>query len=205
MKQPAMDELVPSFDPPEQWRSPDQKQRLTTEEWKALRDEIKARDNYTCRFCGLRSDYWMTADHADGDPTNDDQANLQTLCFWCHMVKHAGLWCVIYHVMDLYENPGTLRQVEVIRRIRVLREQGMTDDQILLELGLSKKVPFKQDHQYLRGKIAFITTRTYLMEDGRVMTPGHVQVRIHGRFVRAIQDPPAPSGAPRRRAISEFE
>lgn len=200
MKQPAMDRLVPSFDPPEQWRDPEQKAELGTEVWTTLREKIKARDGYMCRFCGHTNQYWMTVDHADGDPTNDSDENLQTLCYWCHVVKHSGLWCVVNKVMDLYENPGRLDQVGVIRRTRELRGEGLDDAAILTRLNLMLKVPFRMDHAYLASKLAFITTREFLRDDGRRMIPGYAGVRVRGRYLRAILDPPDSRVQPNERA-----
>lgn len=193
MKQPPMADLVPSFDPPEQWRTPDQKAELKEPEWAELRDRIKARDGHTCRFCGHRNDYWMTVDHIDGDSTNNSDSNLQTLCYWCHMVKHSGLWCVVNSVTDLYEKPAHLSQVDVIKQTRELRGQGLADEVILARLGLTQKVPFKQNHAYLATKVAFITMRSFVRDDGRTMFPGRVGVRVGGRYLRAIEEPP-PSG-----------
>jgi hypothetical protein len=195
MKQPAMAELVPSFDPPEQWRTPEQKAELKAPDWAELRDRIKARDNHTCRFCEHRNDYWMTVDHVDGDPTNNSETNLQTLCYWCHMVKHSGLWCVVNGVVDLYEKPSKLSQVDVIRRTRELRGEGLDDQAILERLGLTEKVPFKQDHGYLATKVAFITMRSFVRDDGRTMFPGRVGVRVGGGYLRAIEDPPPSRGS----------
>ncbi len=209
MKQPIMDQLVPSFDPPEQWRSPEQKAALKTEDWSSLRDRIKARDADTCRFCGHTNRYWMTVDHADGDSTNDSDDNLQTLCYWCHMVKHAGLWCAVNEVMDLYENPGGLTQVAVIEQTRELRGRGLDDNAILARLKLTAKVTFRMDHAYLATKLAFITTRSFIREDGRRMIPGYVGVRINGRYLQAILDPPnlslEPGTKTKARSLSDFE
>lgn len=186
-----MDALVPSYDPPRQWRTPEQKAELRGDAWFALRERIKARDNNTCRWCGHQNRYWMSVDHIDGNSTNNDDGNLQTLCFWCHMVKHAGLWTTIYPVMDLYENPGGVTQVDVIRQTRALRGEGLADAAILARIGLVQRAEFRMDYAYLATKLAFITTRSYVRDDGRTMIPGHVGVRIRGRYLQAILDPPA--------------
>ncbi len=53
--------------------------------WRKLRDEILARDNYTCQACG-RVGGELEIDHiintAQGG--TDDITNLQTLCKPCH-------------------------------------------------------------------------------------------------------------------------
>lgn len=50
---------------------------------------------FTCQGCGLvtgpsRGDAWggLRVRHLDGDPENDDRANCQTLCPYCHALVH---------------------------------------------------------------------------------------------------------------------
>jgi 5-methylcytosine-specific restriction protein A len=56
--------------------------------WRKLRDEILARDNYTCQCCG-RVGGRLELDHivnvAQGG--TDDKSNLQILCHTCHKTK----------------------------------------------------------------------------------------------------------------------
>jgi len=156
LKQPSMDRLRPSFDPPENWRNRKETAWLGSPAWKALRLRILERDGHACRFCGHTARKRMVVDHIDGDPNNHSDENLQIVCLWCNYIKHAG--CVIEGVVDLYAE-STLDQVGVIRKTRLLRGQGVSDDKILTELGLSKKVPFKEDHDYLSRLVGFITSR----------------------------------------------
>lgn len=58
--------------------------------WRRLRDQILARDLYTCQVCGKVAD----ADQLDVDHIvniaqggSDDKSNLQTLCKPCHKIK----------------------------------------------------------------------------------------------------------------------
>ncbi|KAI8594754.1 hypothetical protein EDD21DRAFT_449152 [Dissophora ornata] len=44
--------------------------------WKKMRQEVLQRDNYTCRFCGVRSAKFMVCDHIDGNPSHNDPVNL---------------------------------------------------------------------------------------------------------------------------------
>src|SRR3990172_10483304 len=98
-----METLHPSFDPPSNWRTPEQRAWLKSAEYKRLRQSVLLRDNCTCRFCGYRGEKWMYMDHVDGDPENNALTNLQTLCSWCNVVKHAGMGCVILGLVDLYQ------------------------------------------------------------------------------------------------------
>jgi 5-methylcytosine-specific restriction endonuclease McrA len=55
--------------------------------WKTTRDAIRERDGYRCIICG--SVHGLHVHHRDHDPTNDDPANLVTLCNYCHARVHA--------------------------------------------------------------------------------------------------------------------
>lgn len=155
LRQPLMTELCPSYDPPNQWRTPDQRKFLQSSAWETLRRRIKKRDDHTCRYCAFRSDFYMTVDHVDGDPTNHDHGNLQLLCAWCNSVKHAGMSAALQGHMHLYAK-GKHQQVEVIKETRRLRGLGCTDAQILKELGLTKRVEFRMDYDYLQGTVGFL-------------------------------------------------
>lgn len=52
--------------------------------WKAIRDQVLARDSWTCAVCGKYGDQ---VDHRDGDSHNNDMANLQVLCLRDHSAK----------------------------------------------------------------------------------------------------------------------
>ena len=82
--------LFPSFAPPEKWRNPTQRKKLESEEWKALRQRILARDNFTCAHCGYSSDKYQIVDHIDGDPENNSDANFQIVCQMCNLVNTLG-------------------------------------------------------------------------------------------------------------------
>ena len=99
-----MKTLYPSFAPPEKWRNPKQTKRLEGGAWKLLRLNILLRGNYTCAYCGYKSEKYQIADHIDGDPENNDEKNLQVICQMCNLVKHAGQGCVIQGIVDLYED-----------------------------------------------------------------------------------------------------
>lgn len=53
---------------------------------KQIRPRILLRDAYTCKECGGAGNQ---VDHVDGDHSNNDDSNLQTLCVVCHSKKTA--------------------------------------------------------------------------------------------------------------------
>ncbi len=57
-------------------------------EWKMIRQEILMRDGYRCVVCGrLGVGRETQVDHIDADDSNNDPANLQTLCASAHSRK----------------------------------------------------------------------------------------------------------------------
>ncbi len=150
--------LFPSFAPPEKWRNPSQSKKLEGEEWKALRQRILARDNFTCAYCGYRSDKYQIVDHIDGDPENNSDENFQIVCQMCNLIKHSGQGCVVQGVVDLYTE-AKYSQGDIIRITREMRDKCSTDAEIINFLGLKNKVPFKMDREYLRKLFGFVTSR----------------------------------------------
>lgn len=62
------------------------REKYALKAWKALREEILARDGNRCTICGVATD--LHIHHIDCDRTNDDPANLTTLCERCHSRIH---------------------------------------------------------------------------------------------------------------------
>lgn len=64
--------------------------RLPAHEWRQLRDQIFARDDYTCQYCGVRG-VSLQCDHvlpiSRGGSNNEE--NLVTACKSCNQRKHA--------------------------------------------------------------------------------------------------------------------
>lgn len=151
--------LFPSFAPPEKWRDSKQSKWLEGEEWKALRQRILTRDNFTCAYCGYRSDKYQIVDHIDGDPENNSDSNFQIVCQMCNLIKHSGQGCVIQGIVDLYQE-AKYSQSDIIRITREMRDKESTDADIITFLCLKNKVPFKMDREYLRKLFGFVTSRT---------------------------------------------
>lgn len=57
--------------------------------WKEIRDTVLERDGHRCAVCGGGED--LHVHHVDRNPTNDDPANLITLCGICHARVHTEL------------------------------------------------------------------------------------------------------------------
>jgi hypothetical protein len=154
-----MKRLVPSYADPDKWRSISERYTLADKEWKALRLKILRRDNYTCQYCGYRSEKFQIIDHIDGDPQNNDESNLQTICQMCNLIKHVGQGCVVKGVVDLYKE-SKYNQVDIIRITRKMRDKGKSDEEIISFLGLKHKMPFKMNRNYLRKLYGFVTSRS---------------------------------------------
>jgi hypothetical protein len=100
----------------------------------------------------------MNINHIDGNPKNNDEANLETVCQMCHMIMHSGLWCATYKVIDLYLE-SKYSQNDIIRITREMREKGKSDNEIVKFLGLRKPTPWRQDLKYLANLFGFISSR----------------------------------------------
>ena len=60
-------------------------------DWKALARKIRTRDEWTCQDCGEQRGNWgvhLHVHHIDTDKTNNDEANLISLCARCHRQRH---------------------------------------------------------------------------------------------------------------------
>lgn len=150
--------LVPSFANPQTWRSKVESVKLNGVEWRALRNNILVRDAFTCQYCGYRSEKYQIVHHIDGNPTNNTDNNLVTICQMCNLVEHAGQGWVVQGVVDLYEK-SRFNQNDIIRITREMRDKGRSDEEIIRFLGLKSKVPFQMDRKYLSKLLGFVTSR----------------------------------------------
>lgn len=83
--------LAPRHQVPERNRQAGRQYATNSATWRRLREQVLARDLYTCRDCHRISARKGEAhvDHDDGDPWNNDMANLVTRCAPCHAAKTA--------------------------------------------------------------------------------------------------------------------
>lgn len=154
-----MKSLYLSYAPPQKWRTIHQTKWLDGKRWKELRQTILEKDNFTCVYCGYRSEKYQIVDHIDGDPENHNESNLQVVCQMCNLIKHSGQGCVIVGVVDLYRK-SKYNQNDIIRITRQIGDNGASDREIIKFLGLEERVPFKMDRKYLRNLYGFVTSRT---------------------------------------------
>lgn len=152
-----MKKLCPSFANPEKWRD-NIKEEISKEEWKKLRLKILKRDNYTCQYCEFKSEKWQIVHHIDGNPNNNNESNLETICPMCNLIHHAGQGCVVQGIVDLYKK-SKYSQNEIIQVTREMRAKKQSDKEIIVYLGLKDKVPFKMNKDYLKELFGFITSR----------------------------------------------
>lgn len=140
------------------WRTPDDQKFTKTKAWKEIRQRILDRDDYTCQYCGIHRKEHMQINHVDGNPKNHSDNNLEVICSSCHKITHSGLWCVVFKVMDVYEE-SKYDQNDIIRITGKMRDEGRSDEEITSFLGLRKKVHWRQEKDYLSTKYGFITSR----------------------------------------------
>ena len=152
-----MKTLYPSFANPETWRN-NIVEEISKDEWKILRLEILKRDDYTCQYCGFRVEKWQIVHHIDGNPNNNEETNLETVCQMCNLIHHAGQGCVVQGIVDLYKK-SNFSQNEIIQFTRNMRAERKSDEKIISHLGLNEKVPFKMNKNYLKGLFGFVTSR----------------------------------------------
>ena len=174
---PKHAELYPSFAPLETWRTAgshivfDEKgagrvvpRKDNPRIWEQIRVEILERDNYACRYCGFKAFKWQIVHHMDGNPDNNNRANLETICAMCNLVLHCGRGVTVLKTVDLYQK-STYSQAEVIQLTRILRASGCPDNEIAKRLGLTGKVKFRQDRAYLKQLVAFVSAREPVRRD----------------------------------------
>ena len=156
-EQDTMKKLYLSFANPDTWRT-NIKEKITKAEWKTLRLKILKRDTYTCQYCGFKAEKWQIVHHIDGNPNNNKEDNLETICPMCNLIHHAGQGCVVQGIVDLYKK-SKFSQNEIIQITRKMRVVGKSDIEIINYLGLENKASFKMDREYLEHLFGFVTSR----------------------------------------------
>jgi hypothetical protein len=149
--------LCLSFANPETWRTV-VGEVLSKEDWRTLRLKILERDDYTCQYCGFRAEKWQIVHHIDGNPNNNNEKNLETICPMCNLIHHAGQGCEVQEVVDLYKK-SKFNQNEIIQITRKMRAEGKSDEEIIDFLGLEDEIPFIMDKSYLKVLFGFLTSR----------------------------------------------
>lgn len=95
---------------------------VSSPEWRTLRQRIMERDDWRCRFCGLRSLKWMVCDHIDGNASHNLPGNLGVNCPICDLLRHCGR-AGLEGQLSLWSS--RLSQVEIVRKTQAFwRENG---------------------------------------------------------------------------------
>ncbi len=170
-----MKPLFPSYEL--SWRTAEDRKFLKSSAWRKIRFRILERDDFTCAYCGFRSEKGQHVNHINGDPKNNDDSNLETICPDCHKVTHAGLWVVKKRTMKLFAK-SKYSQNEIIRITREMRSQGKDDDEIIRFLGLEEPMPWIQGLDYLRSLYAFNTSATPVETPRPLLTEEEQRKRI---------------------------
>lgn len=152
-----MKQLYLSFVFPDTWRS-NIKVEITKSQWRKLRLKILKRDDCTCQYCNYKAEKGQIVHHINGDPNDNKESNLETICLMCSTIFHAGRSCNILRVVDIYKE-SKYSQREIIQITRKMREEKKKDKEIIDYLGLKGKIPFKMDKAYLKRSFGFITSR----------------------------------------------
>jgi len=173
-----MKQLYPSYELA--WRSEEDKRFSSSVAWKRIRQRILARDDYTCQYCGFRSEKGMSVNHVSGDPKDNQDNNLETICRGCHMVTHSGFWCTVRKTMILFKE-SKYSQNEIVTVTRDMRGQGKSDEDIIRFLGLKGQMPWKQDLAYLKPLFAFATSGVGVESSKPLLTEEEQRERVKNR------------------------
>jgi hypothetical protein len=174
----SMKQLYPSYEL--SWRTEDDEKFRGSAAWKKIRLRILERDDFTCAYCGYRSEKRQQVNHIDGDPKNNEDENLETICPDCHRVMHSGLWCTKMHTMRLYSR-SNYSQNDIIRITREMRSQEHSDEGIVKHLGLEGPLPWMQDLEYLRSLYAFNASGVPMPTPKRFLTEEEQKARLKNR------------------------
>jgi ribosomal protein L24E len=137
----------------------------------SLRNEIQARDDYSCRFCGHRviGGKGMHTHHLNS--IENTRENLVTCCIACHTVNHIGRG-LAYGSIEIWKSPFS--QVEIVRMSRKAVAEGKTLVSVKKKLKLKAEYLEPDDIKWTRvlnrpRATGFLTYLDELDKDLRVI------------------------------------
>lgn len=80
-----MSQLYPSFADPDKWRTEEESAKISQPKGRQIRQKILLRDDFTCRYCGFKAEKYQIVHHIDGNPADNRESNLQTVCPMCNL------------------------------------------------------------------------------------------------------------------------
>lgn len=98
----------------------------STKDFEKIRASVLKRDDYTCQFCGFKSNKFQEVHHVDDNHKNNDPSNLITACPLCHQVYH--IWFAGKHKMGTIVRIPELSQIELNNLTRILWIAQMSSD-----------------------------------------------------------------------------
>ena len=158
IRKPRLRELYPTYADPQLWRSQRETEEIDKSAWQVLRMRILKRDDFSCQYCGYRSEKYQIVHHLNENPNNNNEKNLIPICQMCNLIMHSGQGCVVQSVVDLYRI-SKHNQNDIIKITREMRDEQKSDEDIIKFLGLEGKMPFKMDKPYLKKLYGFVTSR----------------------------------------------
>ena len=146
------------------WRTKADRRFSRSATWKKIRLRVFERDNFTCAYCDYRDTdirrNEIQINHINGNPKNNNESNLETVCRDCHRILHSGFWALEQNKLEVYQE-SKYGQNDIIILTRKLRAQGKKDEEIRDFLGLKGPVQWMEELDYLSTRFGFINSNPF--------------------------------------------
>lgn len=98
------------------------------DEWKLIRTQVFKRDNYTCVYCGWKTQRFQQVNHI-GAEDNHSFDNLETVCAACHAVLHLGIKSMegVLSAFDCKPEMTNMARIVYATRVLVSRKTPWPD------------------------------------------------------------------------------
>lgn len=121
-----------------QFRCDDSSAEESDKHFKSMRPKILKRDDFSCQFCGFRSQKYQEVHHIDDNHDNNNENNLITTCSLCHACFHVGFSGLNNRGTIIYLNPKLgITQAELNQLVRTLWIGELSTDQSIKMLSLN--------------------------------------------------------------------